>query len=602
MNMPIAKYKQPTKNQTLAIVRSLKDNEQCFEWYPTSDAQLSIVTQDIIEILSTHDVTRRYNENINVLDVGAGDGRALKYIEKAITENESRQQCTLHAVEKASVHTATYRHKDITLIGTEFNECNFISKHCDIAFVNPPYSQFSHWIATLIMQLNFKVMYAVIPVRWQHDKAIQDAMKCRGITTAEVLDESDFLDAHRQARARVHIVRFAFNDFAIDNERIEKALQSESRRDWVCRPTLGRDATDPFQIFLDNELGLVQTHSATTNKFSEYAEKERIRRDLETEGSDSFEIVESRGVVWALLDNYEHDMAHLLSEYKKISSLDSSLLAELGVEYKALREGLQAKLLGFRSVYWSLLFDHLDVLKDRLTSANKTKLLNTLNANTLDFTHKNALYVIDFAVKMANELVETSLIEVFKELTSEESILRHYKSNERHYQDKWRHNHDNPNQHAKYVLDYRFISSHWNNFGSNSWEQGLNESARRFSDDILVALKLIGYDNFEMNQSYDEIKAGGKLVVTGTCPNGQRDELLHIRFFKNGNRHIQFQKSAMLRLNCVCSRLLGWVRSKAEFEQECECKQPISDSVWASGDKLKVLPQQVLALTFKTAI
>lgn len=601
MNMPIATYKQPTKSQTLAIVRDLKDNDQCFEWYPTTEEQLSVVTQDIIEILSTHDVSHRYHENINVLDVGAGDGRALKTIEKAITENESRLKCTLFAVEKASLHTATYRHKDITLIGTEFNECNFISKHCDIAFVNPPYSEFSYWIATLLMQLNFKVMYSVIPERWQQDKAIQEAMKSRGITTTEVIGESDFLDAHRQARAKVHIVRFAFNNFAEDNDRVEKAQKSESRRDWVCRPTLGRNATDPFQMFLDNELGLVQTHSATTNKFSEYAEKERIRREMETEGSDGFELVESRGVLWALLDNYEHDMAHLLAEYKKISSLDASLLAELGVEYKQLREGLQAKLLGFRSVYWSLLFDHLDVLKSRLTSKNKTQLLNTLNANTLDFTHKNALYVINFAVEMANELVETSLIEVFKDLTSEASILRHYKSNEHHFKDSWRHNHDNPNQRAKYVLDYRFVSSHWANFSSNSWEQGLTEDARRFTDDILVALKLIGYDNFCLDRSYQTIQAGDKLIVTGTCPNGERDELLHIRYYKNGNRHIQFQKSAMLRLNVVCSRLLGWIRSKEQFEQECECKQPISDSVWSSGDTLKILPSQVLALTVKTA-
>ncbi|NMV20845.1 hypothetical protein HKB23_00345, partial [Vibrio parahaemolyticus] len=91
--------------------------------------------------------------------------------------------------------------------------------------------------------------------------------------------------------------------------------------------------------------------SSTTNHFHEFAEKERVRKSMQTEGTASYEIVASRGILWALLDNYEQDLEHVLAEYKKISSLDSALLQELGVEYDALRKGLKEKLFGFRNVY-----------------------------------------------------------------------------------------------------------------------------------------------------------------------------------------------------------------------------------------------------------
>ncbi|WP_171394534.1 hypothetical protein, partial [Vibrio mediterranei] len=83
-------------------------------------------------------------------------------------------------------------------------------------------------------------------------------------------------------------------------------------------------------------------------------------------------------------------------------------------------------------------------------------------------------------------------------------------------------------------------------------------------------------------------------------PSGQVVDLVHIRFYLNGNRHIKFNQQAMLRINCTASRLLGWVRSKTEFEQEIEATAPISNDVWQVGDGLKIGTNSVLALTDKT--
>ena len=211
------------------------------------------------------------------------------------------------------------------MVGTDFEQCNFISKNTDIAFTNPPYSAFSDWISTLIRQLNFSVLYAIIPTRWKNDTSIKDALKARGLKYASVLDASDFYNAERQARAHVELIRFSFTDLD-DTTRFER-----NGRDY--KPHISKDVTDPFQQFLDEELGLRKTHSSTTNEFNVYAEQQRIQAEMAKEGAPSYELVKSRGVLHALLENYENDLQRTLAHYKKISELDGNLLADFFGRY-----------------------------------------------------------------------------------------------------------------------------------------------------------------------------------------------------------------------------------------------------------------------------
>ena len=576
------------KQTTLALVQELKSAGMDHEWYPTTHEQIETVVNDIKHLKEHFEFGSRRFDSIKLLDVGCGDGRVLQAIESAFVEDDYFN-IQSYAVEKAPLHTNTYREKGITLIGTEFNEINFISKHCDIAYTNPPFSSFSTWLTTLIMQLNFSVLYAVVPRRWEDDQAIQEAMQLRGIESAVVLAESDFLSADRAARAKVHLIRFSFRDLTPRN-RVE--------RDY--KPSINCNDNDPFKLFLKNELGLTKSYSSTTEKFSEYTEKERVRREMATEGSSSYELTVSKGVLWALLDGYERDLQKTLNQYKLISKLNPQLLQELGVLYNAILEGVKAKLLGYRSVYWSLLFEQLEALSSRLTGKHREALLKTLSSTALDFTYCNAVYVINYAVEMANELIEESLIDVFKNLTSPEAILRHYKSNERVYSDQWRHN-DDANKGVKYLLDYRFIHTNWGNFG-NDRDKGLNDGARSFTRDLQVAFKLLGYSNVYSNEKFESIEAGGRLSIMGTEPSGKETELGQIKFYKNGNRHLKFNQKAMLRLNVTVSRLLGWVRSKEEFAQEAETAKPIDDAIWLVSEGMKVVPSNILMLTISKAL
>jgi hypothetical protein len=575
---------------TLSLVQELKSADQDFEFYPTDKSMIQTITNDIKKIKEHFDFTNRYSESVKVLDIGSGDGRVLQAI-KASFEHDENFKIDTFGIEKASIHTATYRNKDITLIGTEFDQINFISKTCKIGFVNPPYSEFSHWISTLLSHLNFGLLYCVIPERWVNDPAIKEAMKMRGVKYAEILGEADFLTADRAARAKVHIIRFSFDDLNPDNIK-------EFKRSY--RPTVGRDSTDPFNLFIENELGLKKTYSDTTNKFNEYTEKERVRKSMETEGSHSFELVESKGLLWALLENFEIDLARTLEQYKLISKIDAQLLQELGVNYDALRNGAKEKLLGFRNVYWSLLFEKFDALSSRLTGKHKKELLRKLSANALDFTYTNIIYIISYAVELSNELIEESLIDVYKDLTSPEAISRYYVSNEHMYKDDWRYTNDEK-QKAKYLLDYRFIHSNWSNFYTESYKEGLNEGAREFCNDLLVAFKLLGYSNLYSNTGYDYMSKGDKLSLMGTTPDGDVIELVQIKFYQNGNRHCKFSQSAMLRLNVTVSRLLGWVRSKEEFATESETTTHVDDNVWDISNEMKVSANNILMLTNQAA-
>lgn len=586
------------RSTTLALVKDLKENNQDFEFYPSTQSQIDAVVQDLKTILSDREFSSQYNYKVSLLDIGAGDGRVLEGIRAGledVPEGDVPLSTELFAIEKATLQISSYREKDITLLGTEFDETNLISKNADVAYCNPPYSEFSHWIDKILSQLNFKILYVVMPKRWRDDKRIAEAIESRNICDVETIQESDFLNADRAARAEVELVRFSFEDFDYD---LSPRRAKFSKRTYKI--TIGMSPSDPFQLFIDKELGLNKDESKSTQAFSEYSEKERIKSEMNEEGTQSNELVKSRGVLWSLLDNYDADLLRILTQYKKISELDKSLLVELGIEYKQIESALRVKLFGFRNVYWSILFDELDVLSNRLTTAHRKKLIDTLNGNALDFTHKNATYIIEYAVKMANELVEESLIDVYKNMTSEKSILRMYKSNEHVFKDDWRYSSDNRNGRAKYVLDYRFITTHHSNFSSYDFEKGITDKARESCNDLLVVFFLLGYSDVTKDTNYDDIGAGNILTISGTEPNGKRVDLLKIRYYKNGNRHLTFNQEAMLRFNATVSRLLGWVRSKEEFDEDAQNTKTTKSSVWAVGDALRISPNAILKLNDKT--
>lgn len=84
-----------------ATVRALKENDEDFEWYPTTEEIIRKVTLDILR-----EVEEGYARSFSVLDIGAGDGRVLKSIQEKLKHQSAcdHLQVECFAIEKAIYH------------------------------------------------------------------------------------------------------------------------------------------------------------------------------------------------------------------------------------------------------------------------------------------------------------------------------------------------------------------------------------------------------------------------------------------------------------------------------------------------------------------
>src|SRR4051812_29162612 len=159
-----------------ALVARLVEAGQDHEWYPTTDEIIAVVVADLARDDEKHWRARPYS---SVLDIGAGNGKVL------LALREQAKLTDLHAIEKSQL-LCEQLHPDILIVGTEFWEQSLLSKHVDVIFSNPPYSEFESWAAKIIRQAASKVVYLVLPVRWEGSAAIQDALHYRDVQAATV--------------------------------------------------------------------------------------------------------------------------------------------------------------------------------------------------------------------------------------------------------------------------------------------------------------------------------------------------------------------------------------------------------------------------------
>jgi len=109
---------------TLQLVKALKDNDEDFEWYPTTSQIIDVIKEDIEE--------NNCDTHLSVLDCGSGDGRVLN----ALTKGKK------YAIEK-SRPLLNALNKSIFVVGTDFESQTLIDKKVSVVFSNPPYSAYA---------------------------------------------------------------------------------------------------------------------------------------------------------------------------------------------------------------------------------------------------------------------------------------------------------------------------------------------------------------------------------------------------------------------------------------------------------------------------
>lgn len=532
---------------TSQTVEDLKKNGQDFEWYPTTQTMLNAIQAD-----SKAQIDKRSETiNLNVLDCGAGDGRALDFL--AGKGNK-------YAIEKSTILLGQHS-RDIIPVGTDFHQSTLIDKEVDLVFSNPPYSEYEHWATKIIKEANAPLIYLIIPERWANSEAIKLALELRKPRSTEVIYTGDFLSADRSARAKINILR-------IDTR--------HKNSHWSRNET----NVDPFDLWFSEAFPNPEELGEPSIYRDEQILKDKIKKDLVT----------GQNLIDILVTLYNRQLEKLRNNYTAALSLDPELMQELGIKSSELAKAVKQKIKGLKNLYWHELFRNYESITSRLTSTTRQKILSKLSSNTsVDFNHNNAYAVTMWVIRNANYYYDQQLIDLVENMVRKANVTL-YKSNKRTFgAEDWRYGwyEQAPKELSYYQLELRIVLDRCggiNNSQSN-WENnrnnGLTESAYNLINDIAVVAANLGYRSIDGSSSFfwESGKGNNFSLVNGGT-------LMNVRAFKNGNIHIKFDQSFMRRLNIEFGRLKGWVKDWSQAAEEMNIPEEEAKSGFNSLFKL----------------
>ncbi len=547
---------------TAAIVRSLKENDQDFEWYPTTSEIIQAVARDMKSIFSCYEFRHKHckdNSKGAVLDVGAGDGRILQRLDKVLA-GLGMDAVGLYAIEKSTVHLNNMP-KDIVVIGTDFMEQTLVDKPMDVVFCNPPYSEYELWASKLIRECNC-TLYLVIPTRYADSIEIEQAVKLRE-ASVKVLGKFDFESADRKARAVVNLLR-------------------------VNYPTKSH-AFD----------------AAIEEMFPELQHFDRAPEPHEERSKRACEAIESNGnIIEALVESYDKEIADMINTYRDVAKINPGLLLELGITKASIMDGIYLKIKNMKDMYWRKLFDHFKPITSRLATKQRKQFLDSLGGKAvIDFTESNIFAMLIWITKWANDHFDDQLIELFKRLSEHANVVN-YKSNERVWKkgdwryyditrDAKREGDFNP---TNYKLEYRMVLEHAGGINNSpySWEsvRGLQNRAVEFLKDCITVANNLGFECDDCPTNY-EWSSNKQHVFK--LKNGK--PLIAVRAFKNGNMHVHWDPKVMLAINVEAGRLLGWVRSHEQAAKEMQATPQEAQQIKEIfGSSLRLSSKNLLAI------
>lgn len=504
------------------LLETVQKAGEDFEWYPTTDKMIAVVARNIPK------------DAKSIMDIGAGDGRVLTALAR-----RCEHEPLLYAIEKSEVLIQALP-ANVIPVGTDLFEQNLACLPVDFIFCNPPYSHFALWASTIIDSAYAQRAYLVIPQRWKDSAEIADALKRRNAMT-RVIHSDDFAAADRPARAVVDIVEVSF--------------QCNTSRSWNDSPE------DPFDIWFD--LNVDTFHAEESEDYS--ARHARENQELTR--------VRELNSIRELVDAYNEEYERMQENYRAIFRLDFALLKELGVNKNAVRDGIKVKMANLKTKYWTLLFERLDVITSRLSTATKKKFLEKLTKRAaVAFTQSNAYSIIIWAIKNANQYFDEQVTHLFRELSTFDGVAN-YKSNQRTWEKHgWRYQ---ASEHDHYALDYRIVVERrhaiWQEdqfgFGRHDYPGNLYTGCHELLDDIRAVLRNLGFESIA-SLSRDVSWSSGTWVNWYEHGHGKGEILFQAKAFKNGNIHFRFAPDAIKALNVEAGRLLGWLQNPSDVETE----------------------------------
>ena len=541
----------------MTIKKLIKENKEAgedFEFYPSTKKMIQVVADDI-----KSSCNRLRSGNVEVLDVGCGNGNALNLLQDCLNNKIDEYGNPLNnniyikkfGIEKSKTLIKNLS-EDVIIVGCDFETNTLIDKKMNFIFSNPPYSEYEKWAAKLIKESNCTNLYLVIPQRWKESEKIANAIKkrCGDNKYVNVLGSFDFLDSeYRKARAKIDILK------------INLSIQDS-----------------PFNIWFDE-------HFKIKTEDIKFTEKENKPK--------TGDIVTGKNLIERLVGLYENELSILFKNYKNLQEIDASLLDELGVDKLIIRDGLQKKITGLKDKYWHELFNNLDKITDRLTTKYRKIILNKLlNTVSIDFNSDNLYSVVLWVIKNSNIYQDEQLIDTYKTMTEPENINL-YKSNKHFVCDKWRYNFKE--EISKYRLEYRLVFKcsmeprQWHSDNKN----GVSQYGFDFVNDIFTIAKTLG------------VKLNGSDLKTRQWSMGKQNVFLdddgevfaELRPYKNGNLHAKFSQSFILMLNIEAGKLNGWLKDPEHAAEEMEIENGVVEKYFNLHKKIDLEnPQKLIEL------
>jgi hypothetical protein len=537
-------------NETNAKIALLRETEQDFEFYPTTDQILKKMNEDIYSLFKAKrleyaeggsrerrnlfDSGAEYKEGKfknhrycigSFIDVGAGDGRvfdAVKGFGKDKMYIDKR-----YGIEKARAQIRDLIKRQVFIVGGDFFDITLIDKWYSVIFSNPPYSMFEAWVEKLLKESNFGIMYLVIPVRWKNNDTIERETRRYDV---EVLGEFTFENGDREARGRVNLIRLMPKQKKIGNDYYELKMQ------------------DAFTRWIDEHIG-------------EFRDK-KDEENLDEEKSLKLR----QGDIGDLLENYEFERRNLAEAFKAVGKLPARILQAMNLNRESIHEIIKKDIESLKEYHWRMAFDKLSAVNSRLTKDVRQHMLSDMKEfGELDFNADNIYAIVIWIINHCHMDIPAQVCGMFDKLT-DDKVLHAYKSNVHWEKGDWRYNYkDRP---SKYWLDYRIVTrSYIDKYAEYS-----------IVDDFIVICKNFGY---EISERYrPDYKVWGKLQEFYT----QSGELAFtVRIYMNGNFHLKINKRLMMLFNIEVGKIKKWITSPDDIEDEFDVSEAEASKLWSNS-------------------
>lgn len=591
------------------LIQTLKDNNQDFEFYPTTNEILVKIANTLKDSLSK-DHNYRQTNDFTILDVCAGNGNALSALKQHLEEEKEIGFINLQGIEKSPILYGTWD-ESIKLVGTDFFQENLYNKTADILFCNPPFSQTETWFKRLLDNCSSRIkhIFFVCPskqglsdkyrdmfddFRFNKDKHNKHGIQMT-VLQNEHSESFSFKTADRSARVETVVLHIDLSKYA--------HLRYVERTD--------EDALFK-QYFpeLQNKLEHTEDYS--------YRQQEREDRDAAINAL-MLEQTGEQDLVRILVDAFNKERNEFLDAYNKLNDVPILLLNKLNIDLSKAKKLLFKTLKELDSTYWGKLLQLYEPLKQKLTSQSINLLMNYVSERNISFTYDNCLAVTLLAIQKTNDMIVGQLLDKYKHW-AEVGNYKSYKSNQRLFNEgyfkdcvepedlnvqgvhsagpKWG---NTPLEKImpfgigeRKKLEYRIVDCHlsfkngcysWNNFDINS-------SGMRAVNDIIVIARNLGYavTNFEQVCDY-----GDRISVFATDRNGKEIVLFDFKVFKNGNAHFFLNKGLMIDIMLVVGKHLGWIHNKEQAVDDLgitseEYDNAVKDLHLVSPASIKGLP------------